>query len=103
MTKINRTDFLRNVSKRSGMTYAETNHLYDAMIEEIKETMRQGKRLTLTGFGNFYISKHKGHPFQFDKNNGKVEDYVVFKFSSSNALSKEFREDYKAGLLKVVE
>lgn len=99
MGKVSRTEFIKNVSTRSGFSEEDTIKFYDAFIKEIEETMRQGKSLTLTGFGNFFIAKHKGHPVQFSKE--EVKDYVVFKFSCSNVLNKKFRDEYEKGLLKV--
>lgn len=101
MTKVSRMTFLEQVAKRSGLSEEDVLKFYDAMMAEMKEMMRQGKRVTLTGFGSFFMAKHKGHPVQFNKD--EVHDYVVFKFSSSNVLNKKFREDYKNGLLKVAE
>lgn len=101
MTKVSRMTFLEQVAKRSGLSEEDVLKFYDAMIAEMKEMMCQGKRVTLTGFGSFFMAKHKGHPVQFNKDG--VDDYVVFKFSSSNVLNKKFREDYKNGLLKVAE
>lgn len=101
--KINKKVFLQAVAKDNGFEYDEVLDVYDAIVEGIKSVVRQGQRLTLTGFGTFYLAKHKGHPVQFEGKDGggEVNDYVVFKFSSSDVLNKQFREEYRNGDIKV--
>lgn len=84
------------VSKKLVMT------IYDALIAEIYKSVAEGKVVSLTGFGSFYLTKHKGHPVRCDKGLS-VSDYVLFKFSTSNVLNSRFRKDYASGNCVVSE
>lgn len=84
--------------------YAETNcnlemltQAYQLIIDGIQKTVCSGKELSLSGFGSFYLRKHKGHPVQFDSGTTKVNDYVVLKFSASDVLAQKIRQAYADG------
>ena len=91
MEKINKRDFIKHVAKENGMTSAQVLEVYDAIVNGIFDMVIENKRVSLTGFGSFYLQKHKGHPVQFEAKNAGVDDYVVFKFSTSDALNKRMR------------
>lgn len=98
MDKMNKRQFLRKVAAENGMTIADTTRAYNAIIKGIQDTVNQGTVVSLTGFGTFYLQKHKGHPVQFEDTENQVNDYVVFKFSASDVLNKKFRQLYKRGM-----
>lgn len=91
--KMNRSEFLSRVAKRLGRNRQDVVEVYDAMLEEFVDAMRMDKQLLLTGFGNYYMQTHKGHPVQFAGGNDVVGDYDVLKFSPSNVLKKRVRSD----------
>lgn len=99
--KMNKRQFLRRLATDNNMTVAAATDAYEAVVGTIQNIVSEGKVLSLTKFGNFFIQKHKGHPVKFDDTTEAVEDYVVFKFSASDALNKEFRQKYKSGELSV--
>lgn len=72
----------------------DVSNIYNAIIDEIVDTLCvQDCRLLLTGFGSFYVNRHKGHPVQFgDNKKSAISDYRVIKFSASNLLSSKLRE-----------
>lgn len=91
--KINRKEYLERVAVRSGCSIDVVSHVYGAMISEIENIMKEHDRLLLTGFGSFYVHRHKGHPVQFGQKVNLVCDYPVAKFSASNVLNKKLREE----------
>lgn len=91
--KMNRSEYLRRVAKRTGYSRAVVVEIYDAMVDEFVDVMQEGKQLLLTGFGNYYMQTHKGHPVQFAGGSDVVEDYDVLKFSPSNVLKKRVRSN----------
>lgn len=67
------------------------HQVVDTMLDTIVNDVKEGKRVSLTGFGSFYSQIHKGHPVQFGTKTERVPDYPVFKFAVSNVLNKDFR------------
>lgn len=98
-TKVSKKAFLSSMARKHNMPITAVNDFYEAFIEEIYSTIASGHTLTLTGFGSFYLQKHKGHPVQFDGNEGRrgVNDYLIFKFSASDVINRRFRDDYQSG------
>ena len=98
--KISKKKFLTSVALRSGMSVNDITKAYDAIIAGIYDELSKGNTISLTGFGSFYLQKHKGHPVQFE---GKlaIPDYIVMKFSASDVLNKRFRKDYREGRIEL--
>lgn len=96
MSKVNKNELIRTVAKKNKISIAEATRIYDSFVSEIYNIMAEGKSLSLTGFGLFYLHKHKGHPVQFEGDT-KVNDYVVFKFSASDVFNKRLRDGYDKG------
>jgi nucleoid DNA-binding protein len=90
--KVSKKQFLADVATRVGLPVETVTSVYDGMLEETHDIVDSGKSLSLTGFGSFYLQKHKGHPVQFDKHD-KVPDYLVFKFSASDVYNRRFRKE----------
>lgn len=91
--KVNRSEYLARVAKRIGVSRRVVIEVYNGMVEEFIVIMREERQLLLTGFGNFFIQKHKGHPVQFSGGSDVVDDYNVLKFAPSNILKKRVRND----------
>ena len=91
--KVNRGEYLGRVAKRVGKDYSQVLDVYNAMVAELVDIAKAGERLSLTGFGLFYVQQHKGHPVQFSGDVEKVSDYAVLKFSASNVMNKKLRDN----------
>lgn len=89
--KINKEMFIAAVAERTGLTQATVSTVFDAYQEEIIDRVTNNEEVSITGFGRFYLQRHKGHPVQFSIMNETVHDYVVFKFSASNVLNNKLR------------
>jgi len=90
--KVTRKMLLKEMARRSGADSETTMAVFTSMIDVIVENVRDGSTVSITGLGNFYLQKHKGHPVQFESSTNHVEDYNVLKFSASDALNKRLRE-----------
>lgn len=91
--KVNRAEFLARVSKRTGVRREVVVAVYGGIVDELVDVMQGGSQLLLTGFGSFYLQRHKGHPVQFSGGSDMVSDYDVLKFSPSNIMTKRVRTD----------
>lgn len=94
--KISRNRFLALAAKDSGIDVEVLSKSFDAIENRLYKDLASGKRVTLTGFGAFYLQKHKGHPVQFE-DNSKMPDYVLMKFSTADVMNRRFRKDYEDG------
>lgn len=58
-TSMQKTEFIRAVAERTGTSQKETKMIVDAALDIITETLAQGKKVTLTGFGTFEVRKRQ--------------------------------------------
>lgn len=94
--KVSKNQFLAEVAHNNDMSLEEVTTAYNAIVDGIHDVVASGRTLSLTGFGSFYLQRHKGHPVQFE-GRANVGDYVIFKFSASDVLNKRFRREDAAG------
>ena len=83
--------------KNRDYTVEEIEMIFSTILEQMIETTKEGKELFFTGFGSFYLQRHKGHPVQFNSSDAEISDYVTLKFSASNNLNTKLREEFRAG------
>lgn len=83
--------------KDRNYTVEEMEMIFSTMLEQLIETTKEGKEQFFTGFGSFYLQRHKGHPVQFNSSDAEISDYVTLKFSASNNLNTQLREEFRAG------
>ena len=90
---MNKTDFIKTVAEKAQLTQKDTKAVYEAMVETIHKEMKKGERLTLVGFGSFYVSKsaarkginpQSGKPIQI-----KASKSIKFKPSSALDINKK--------------
>lgn len=95
--RVSKREFLAQVSATSDIPLRTVNLVYDAILDELLETMRRGDALMLTGFGKFYPQSHAGHRVQFADGGGKaIDDYFVLKFSATRNVNKSLLEAPRA-------
>ena len=90
---MNKTDFIKTVAEKAQLTQKDTKAVYEAMVETIHEEMKKGERLTLVGFGSFYVSERaarKGINPQTGKTiQIKASKSIKFKPSSALDINKK--------------
>lgn len=91
ITKVSKRPFLVAL-KKQGYTFEEAVNIYESFMKVLLDEVLKGNEVTLTGFGNFTLKYHKGHPVQFtDKDS--VGGYLTLKFLPSTVLSKRLRSN----------
>ncbi|MFJ2662585.1 HU family DNA-binding protein [Arthrobacter koreensis] len=91
--RVSKREFLAQVSGNSDIPLKTVTRVYDAILDELLDTMRRGDELMLTGFGKFSRHTHKGHRVQFAKGGSSViDDYSVLKFSAARTVNKSLAE-----------
>lgn len=85
--RVNKREFIARVATRSGQPRSMTSQVYEAVIEELSESIvERGEMVVLTGFGRFFTRRHKGHRVRFGKDS--VDDYLVVKFAPSRSMKR---------------
>ncbi len=82
MTK---ADLVNSVYKKMGLTRKESTFIVDVLFEIIKETLEQGEKVKISGFGNFVVKRkepRKGrNPQTGDELEITARKVVTFKLS----------------------
>ena len=50
-----KTDFIKAVAEKAGVSQKETKLVVDSALDVITEQLRNGEKVTLTGFGTFEV------------------------------------------------
>jgi len=54
---MNKADLIQELTKTVGITTKQANDAIDALIAGIKTSLKQGKRVSLVGFGSWEVKK----------------------------------------------
>lgn len=95
MDKVCLARLLEQVASEANVDIEIVKKVYTVFVRVVIEELRRHKRVGLTGFGVFDAQKHKGHPVQFGATKQTIDDYVVLKFSASDAVKRMLNENIK--------
>lgn len=59
MNNLNKADFINLIADKSNITKAEASRSIEYFTKGIEEVVAKGDKLTLVGFGSFYIAENK--------------------------------------------
>lgn len=90
-SRINKREFISRIAVRSGQPVRVVSEVYESLVEELTDAVRDGDAVVLTGVGRFYRQAHKGHKVRFGKQD--VDDYSVLKFSASRSMNRRLDSD----------
>lgn len=88
--RVSKREFVTRVARRARVSPGTTLQVYEAMLDEVLELIKDGHDVVWTGFGKFYLTAHKGHLARNPNENtvnGKLDDYPVLKFSATREAS----------------
>ena len=54
-----KTDFVKSQAERAGVSQKEAKMVVDAALDIITETLKDGEKVTLTGFGTFEVRQRQ--------------------------------------------
>ena len=85
MTK---ADIVEKVSERTGFTLVETDYIFNTILDTIKNSLENGERIEIRGFGNFTVNHLPGKEARNPKTNEKVwvKERYMPKFKVSKLL-----------------
>ena len=90
--KMNRSGLISYIAETKDIPFEEAEYMYNTVVDSICSVVASGVRLSLQGFGAFYLQLHKGQPVRFSSTQSVAKDYYVFKFSASSVLNQWFRQ-----------
>lgn len=56
---MNKTELIDAVSAKSGLTKADTDRAFKAMVETVTEALAKGDQVSLIGFGTFLVRERQ--------------------------------------------
>ena len=97
MQKATKVDLISAVSEHTGMNKADVRMVFDSLFLEVQKNLMMGKTVVLTGFGNFEVRLHKGHPAYYSQDPSgtkMLNDYRTVRFTPSKKFIHEIRDFY---------
>ena len=87
MTK---AEFVANVAAKAKLTKVQAENAVNGFVEVIKETLKNGDKVSLVGFGTFSVAKRKARNGRNPQTGKpiKIPAKTVPKFSASPSLKK---------------
>ena len=88
---MNKTEIIRKIAKEQGRSKREVLLVINSFIEEMKNSLVKGDRVTLSGFGSFSLSERKG----FDGVDPRTGEPITIpnRRIATFKCSKSFKED----------
>lgn len=90
MTK---TELIDKISSQAGLSKADSGRALDAAIDSIRAAMKKGQKITLVGFGTFYVSKRKARKGRNPRTGEeiKIPAMKVPKFTAGKLLKDSIK------------
>jgi DNA-binding protein HU-beta len=87
---MNKADLVNSISEKTGLTKSKTNEVVDAFVSSITESLKNGEKVTLVGFGTFATTKKEARKGRNPKTGETIEiqSKTVAKFKAGSELSK---------------
>tara|TARA_B110000116_G_scaffold259911_1_gene262490 strand:- start:59 stop:349 length:291 start_codon:yes stop_codon:yes gene_type:complete len=95
MTKL---DIIKESSRLTGLTKVETELVLDSILNSIKSSLADGKRIDIRGFGSFFTKVRKAREARNPSTNERIfldEKYIpTFKVSKllKNFVDQEMKD-----------
>lgn len=87
---MNKADLVNSISEKTGLTKSKTSEVVDALVSSITESLKNGEKVTLVGFGTFATTKKEARKGRNPKTGETIEipSKTVAKFKAGSELSK---------------
>ncbi|WP_205543982.1 HU family DNA-binding protein [Rubrobacter indicoceani] len=85
---LNKTDLIQEIAGKTGGSKSEAQKYFDAFTETIKDALKSGNDVQITGFGKFYVQERAAREGINPQNKQKINIPAskVPKFTAGNAL-----------------
>ncbi len=90
-----KTDFIKAVAEKTGISQKETKQIIDAALDVIAETLAQGEKVTLTGFGTFEVRSRQAREGVNPQTREKIQIPATKTpgFSASSTLKESVKSN----------
>jgi DNA-binding protein HU-beta len=90
---VTKTDLIDKAAKEVNITKSEAGELVEAFLEGIKDALRKGERVTIIGFGSFFVSERKARKGRNPQTGEPIDIPAssVPKFTPSEAFKKAIK------------
>lgn len=87
---MNKAQLVNSLSEKTGLTKAKSNEVIDTLVSVISETLSNGEKVTLVGFGTFNTSQRDARKGRNPKTGETVDIPAkrVPKFKPGSELTK---------------
>jgi len=94
MTK---AELVSKIASKAELTKAESAKALDATLEAIKEALKKGDKVTLVGFGSFYVSKRKSRKGRNPRTGQeiKIPATKVPKFTAGKSFERSSKVNFE--------
>ncbi|MGH3086233.1 MAG: HU family DNA-binding protein [Rubrobacteraceae bacterium] len=91
--KMNKTDLIQKIADETGGSKSDAQKHFDAFTEVVKDALKTGDDVQITGFGKFYVQRREArqgiNPQTKQKMN--IPASKVPKFTAGNALKDSIK------------
>ncbi len=90
MTNVNKDALVEAIATKTDMNKKDVEMVIDTMVDTITEQLRQGNKVTLTGFGAFRVSKREAREGINPQTKQKIQipAMTLPKFTAGKALKE---------------
>ena len=88
---MNKTDLVKEVSKKVKNSQRVSQNVIDALIETVEKTVAKGKKVTLVGFGTFEARKRAARTGRNPQTGATIK--IAAKTSPVFVPGKKFKEE----------
>lgn len=90
MTNVNKDALITAIAEKSDMSKKDVETVVDSFVEVVTKTLREGNKVTLTGFGTFRVSDRAAREGINPQTKEKIQipAMTVPKFTAGKALKE---------------
>ena len=87
---MNKTDLVNSIAKQTGLSKSKSNEVIDALVDAVTESLSNGEKVTLVGFGTFTTSERAARKGRNPKTGEVINISAkrVARFKAGSDLSK---------------
>jgi len=87
---MNKADLINSISEKTGLTKTKSNEVIDAFLSSVTESLSEGEKVTLVGFGTFTTSQRDARKGRNPKTGETIDipSKRVARFKAGSDLTK---------------
>jgi DNA-binding protein HU-beta len=88
---MNKADLVNSIAKQTGLSKSKSNEVIDAFVSAVSESLANGEKVTLVGFGTFTTSQREARKGRNPKTGAEIAipAKTVARFRAGSNLTKQ--------------